>query len=193
MDNVESYLEQLRLAIDSLPRDRLTRLGEILYRAYTNNKQVFTVGNGGSASTASHWAADIGKNTIGAHMTRFRVLSLNDNMAIITALANDIGYEHVFSEQLQNLIRPGDVLVAISASGNSPNVLRAIEYAQSQCAEVVAILGFQGGRAVDMADLSIVVPSNHYGIIEDVHLVINHIVVDYFKAKLQDERSWAAA
>ena len=193
MDNVETYLDQLRVAVDCLPRDRLTRLGEVLYRAYTNDKQVFTVGNGGSASTASHWAADIGKNTIGAHMKRFRVISLNDNSAIMTALANDIGYEYVFSEQLQNLIHPGDVLVAISASGNSPNILKAIEYAQSQCAEVVAILGFQGGRAVEMADLSIVVPSNHYGIIEDVHLVINHIVVDYFKAKLEDGRSWVAA
>jgi len=193
MDNAESYLDQLRDAVDSLPRDRLARLGEVLYRAYTNGKQVFTVGNGGSASTASHWAADIGKNTIGAHMSRFRILSLNDNAAIVTALANDIGYEYVFSEQLQNLIHPGDVLVAISASGNSPNVLRAIEYAQSQCAEAVAILGFQGGRAVEIADLSIVVPSNHYGIIEDVHLVINHIVVDYFKAKFADEQSWLVA
>jgi D-sedoheptulose 7-phosphate isomerase len=193
MDNVESYLEQLRSAVDSLPRDELTRLGEVLYRAYTSGKQVFTVGNGGSASTASHWAADIGKNTIGAHMKRFSVLSLNDNAAIVTALANDIGYESVFSEQLQNLIHPGDVLVAISASGNSPNILKAIEYAQSQCAEVVAILGFQGGRAKDMADLSIVVPSNHYGIIEDVHLVINHIVVDYFKARFADEQSWLVA
>lgn len=193
MDNIESYLDQLRAAVDSLPRDRLTRLGEVLYRAYTNDKQVFTVGNGGSASTASHWAADIGKNTIAAHMKRFRVMSLNDNAAIMTALANDIGYEFVFSEQLQNLIQPGDVLVAISASGNSPNVLRAIEYAQSQCAEAIGILGFQGGRAAEMVDLSIVVPSNHYGIIEDVHLVINHIVVDYFKMRLADERSWIAA
>src|ERR671924_123672 len=141
MDNVESYLERLRYAIDALPRDRLAALGEMLYRAYRNEKQVFTLGNGGSASTASHMAADISKNTIGPNMRRFRVLSLNDNQAMLTALANDLGYEHVFSEQLKNLIRPGDLLVAISASGNSPNVLNAIRYAQRQCAGVVGILG----------------------------------------------------
>src|ERR671929_1512731 len=105
MDNVNGYLDRLRGALDSLPGDRLTRLGEMLYRAYRNEKQVFTLGNGGSASTASHMAADIGKNTIGPNMGRFRVLSLNDNMATVTAIANDLGYENVFEEQLKNLLR----------------------------------------------------------------------------------------
>src|SRR5919206_1916506 len=104
MDNVNGYLDRLRTTLDSLPRDRLTRLGEMLYRAYKNEKNVFTLGNGGSASTASHMAADLAKNTIQANMRRFRILSLNDNMAILTALANDLGYENVFSEQLKNLI-----------------------------------------------------------------------------------------
>ena len=104
---VAGYLEQLRATIDTLPRDRLAEMGEMLFRAYRNEKQVFTVGNGGSASTASHMAADLGKNTIGPNMRRFRILSLNDNAAIVTALANDIGYEHIFSEQLVNLIQPG--------------------------------------------------------------------------------------
>ena len=118
---VAGYLGQLRDTIDTLPRDRLAAMGEMLFRAYRNEKQVFTVGNGGSASTASHMAADLGKNTIGPNMRRFRILSLNDNAAIVTALANDIGYEHIFSEQLVNLIQPGDLLVAISGSGNSPS------------------------------------------------------------------------
>ena len=143
---VAGYLGQLRDTIDTLPRDRLAAMGEMLFRAYRNEKQVFTVGNGGSASTASHMAADLGKNTIGPNMRRFRILSLNDNAAIVTALANDIGYEHIFSEQLVNLIQPGDLLVAISGSGNSPNVVRAMTYAREQCAEVVAVLGFDGGR-----------------------------------------------
>jgi D-sedoheptulose 7-phosphate isomerase len=190
MDNVDSYLEQLVAAVNVIPRDRLNELGDTLYRAYKNEKQVFTLGNGGSASTSSHMAADIAKNTIGPNMRRFRVLSLNDNLATMTALANDLGYENVFREQLKNLIRPGDVLIAVSASGNSPNVIGAIHYAREQCAEVVALLGFDGGQAAALADVPIVVPSNHYGVIEDAHLIINHIVVDYFKVRLGEDTPW---
>lgn len=189
-DNIETYLDRLGAAVDALPTERLAELGEMLYRVYRNDKQVFTLGNGGSASTASHMAADLAKNTIGANMRRFRVLSLNDNAAILTALANDLGYENVFREQLENLVRPGDLLIAISASGRSPNVLKALRYAQDQCAQTACLLGFDGGDAVSLCDVPIVVPSEHYGVIEDVHLVINHILVDYFKAKLADEVPW---
>jgi D-sedoheptulose 7-phosphate isomerase len=190
LDNVEGYLERLRSAIDDLPRDRLALLGEMLYRAYRNEKQVFTLGNGGSASTASHMAADIGKNTIGPNMGRFRVLSLNDNMATVTAIANDLGYENVFGEQLKNLVRPGDLVIAISGSGNSSNVLNGMRCARSACAEVAAILGFDGGSALDLADVAIVIPSDDYGVVEDAHLIINHIIVDYFKARLAEDRPW---
>jgi len=112
---------------------------------------VFVLGNGGSASTASHMAADLAKNTIGANMRRVRIMSLNDNIPLLTALGNDVGYHRVFAEQLMNLIQPGDVLVVISGSGNSPNVLRAIDYARAECAEVVGLLGFSGGRAAEQA------------------------------------------
>ena len=190
MENVEAYLQQLQTAVDLLPRDQLAELGEMLYRTYRNQKQVFTLGNGGSASTASHMAADIAKNTIGPNMRRFRVLSLNDNTAMLTALANDLGYENVFAEQLQNLISPGDLLIAVSGSGNSPNVVKAVRYARSQCAEVVGILGFGGGEVASLVDVAIVVPSSHYGVVEDVHLIINHIIVDYFQTKLARERPW---
>jgi D-sedoheptulose 7-phosphate isomerase len=190
MENVESYVERLRSAIEALPADRLTELGEILYRTYRNGQQVFTLGNGGSASTASHMAADLAKNTIRANMRRFRILSLNDNQALLTALANDLGYENVFSEQLKNLIRAGDLLIAISVSGNSPNVLNAIRCAQSNSAEVVGILGFQGGEAARLADLSIVVPCTDYGVVEDLHLIINHILVDYFRDRLAEDTGW---
>lgn len=190
VNNVEIYVERLQRAVEALPRDRLAKLGEMLFRAYRNEKQVFTLGNGGSASTASHMAADLAKNTIGANMRRFRVMSLNDNTAILTALANDLGYENVFSEQLQNLIRPGDLLIAISASGNSANVLKAVRYARQQSAEVGCLLGFDGGDAARLSDLAIVVPSDHYGVVEDVHLIINHILVDYFKSRLAEEEPW---
>jgi D-sedoheptulose 7-phosphate isomerase len=189
-EQAASYLTGLKQAIDALPMDRLAQLGELLYRAYRNEKQVFTLGNGGSASTASHIAADLAKNTIGANMRRFHITSLNDNAAILTALANDLGYENVFSEQLQNLIRAGDLLIAVSASGNSANVVKAIRYAQSQSAEVVGILGFDGGEAGRLADLAIIVPSYSYGVVEDVHLIINHILVEHFQTKLAEEQPW---
>lgn len=183
---VNSYLADLQEALDALSRERLSELGDILFRAYRNDRQVFILGNGGSSSTASHMAADLGKNTIGTNMRRFRVMSLNDNTALLTALANDLGYEHVFAEQLVNLVRPGDVLVVLSASGNSPNVLTAIRYAREQCAEVIAFLGFDGGEAAKISDVALVVPSASYGIVEDSHLIINHILVEHFQARLAE-------
>ena len=146
------------------------------------------MGNGGSASTASHMAADLAKNTIGANMRRFRIMSLNDNVPLMTALSNDLGYHRVFTEQLMNLIRPGDVLVVISGSGNSPNVLRAVDYARDQCAQVVGLLGFSGGRAAELCDTAVVVDSEDYGVIEDAHLILNHILVEYFRDRLFRER-----
>jgi D-sedoheptulose 7-phosphate isomerase len=188
--HIDRYLGRLQKGLDGLPRERLNELGEILLRAYRNDKQVFVMGNGGSSSTASHMAADLAKNTIGANMRRFRIMSLNDNAAIVTALANDLGYENVFSEQLTSLIRAGDVLIAVSASGNSPNILNAMRYARTRSAEVVGLLGFDGGQAVALADLAIIVPSSDYGVVEDLHLVINHMLVDFFRDQLAVDRPW---
>lgn len=186
----DEYIGRLHQALDELSRPGLEELAVILARAYHHGKQVFTVGNGGSSSTASHMAADLAKNTIGPNMKRFRITSLNENAAILTALANDIGYEDVFSEQLTSLIQAGDVLIVVSASGNSPNIIKAMRYARSLSATVVGLLGFDGGAAAEIADLSIVVPSTSYGIVEDIHLVINHVLVEYFKRALAEERPW---
>jgi D-sedoheptulose 7-phosphate isomerase len=189
-DHVTDYLDRLHRAIGGLPRAELVALGEMLFRAYQNQKQVFTLGNGGSASTASHMAADLGKNTIEANMRRFRIISLNDNMSLLTALANDTGYENVFSEQLKNLIRAGDLLIVISASGNSPNILQAVRCAQARSAQVAGLLGFGGGQAAGLVDLAIVVPSSHYGVVEDIHLIINHVMVEHFQRRLAEETPW---
>ena len=189
--HVRDYLGRLITTLKEIPTDRVEQLANLLYRAYADGKQVFTLGNGGSASTASHMAADLNKNTIGPNMRRFRIMSLNDNMSLVSALANDLGYENMFAEQLQNLIHPGDVLIAISGSGNSPNVLRAIEYAQSRSAEVAALLGFDGGKALELADLSVLVDSHDYGVVEDAHLIINHILVEYFRERLAAEHPWS--
>jgi D-sedoheptulose 7-phosphate isomerase len=190
--HIDDYIARLQAALADLPRDRLAQLGETLLRAYRNDKQVFTIGNGGSSSTARHMAADLAKNTIGPQMKRFRITSLSDNVSILTALANDLGYENIFYEQLVDVICAGDVLIVVSASGNSPNVLKAIRYAQRQSAEVAGLLGFEGGEAARLVDIPIVVQSHDYGIVEDVHLVINHILVEYFKEYLAMSRPWAA-
>jgi D-sedoheptulose 7-phosphate isomerase len=187
-DHVRGYLDRLDRALTTISPDLVDEFSGRLYRAYQDGKQVFVLGNGGSASTASHMAADLGKNTIGANMRRFRIMSLNDNMPLLTALGNDLGYHQVFAEQLMNLIRPGDVLVVISGSGNSPNVLRAIDYARGECAQVVGLLGFSGGRAAELCDTAIVVDSQDYGVIEDAHLILNHILVEYFHDRLLRER-----
>lgn len=190
-DRIRDYLHRLTSTLESISAESIEGLSEMLYRAYTDGKQVFTLGNGGSASTASHMAADLAKNTIGPNMRRFRIMSLNDNVPMLTALSNDLGYENVFAEQLQNLIQPGDVLIVLSGSGNSPNVVKAMEYARSQSAEVAALLGFGGGRAAELADISVVVDSDDYGVVEDAHLVINHILVEYFRQRLADEDPWS--
>jgi D-sedoheptulose 7-phosphate isomerase len=190
LDVTAAHIDRLQTALEQLSRPNLEALGECLFRAYRDDKQVFTVGNGGSSSTASHIAADLAKNTIGPNMKRFRITSLNENAAIVTALANDLGYENVFVEQLVNLVRAGDVLIAVSASGNSPNILKAMRYAREQSAEVVALLGFGGGKAAELADIPVIVPSDDYGVVEDVHLIINHILVDHFKARLEEVRPW---
>lgn len=187
---MDAYFTRLTHALDEIPRELVVALGEALFRAYRDGKQVFILGNGGSSSTASHMAADLAKNTIAPNMKRFRIFSLNDNAAVMTALANDLGYENVFVEQLTNLVQAGDVLIAVSASGNSLNVLKAMRYARGRSAEVVGLLGFDGGAAAALADIPLVVPSDHYGVVEDAHLILNHVLVDYFRERLAEERPW---
>jgi D-sedoheptulose 7-phosphate isomerase len=184
---VADYFERLATLIQRIPLERIEAVGDILYEAYRHGKRVFIVGNGGSASTASHMACDLGKNTISPNRPRFRVMSLNDNIPLITSLANDFGYEHVFSEQLVNLIRPGDLLVVISGSGKSKNILNAMRYARDCGAMTIAFLGFDGGAALTLADECVVVPDDDYGRIEDVHLVLNHALTAYFRRRVDED------
>jgi D-sedoheptulose 7-phosphate isomerase len=132
-------------------------------------------------------ACDLAKNTLAGNRPRFRVMSLTDNVALMSALANDVGYEHVFKEQLVNLIRTGDVLIVLSGSGGSPNVLEAMRYARKRSATVIAFLGFDGGEAAELADHSIVAPTDNYGLIEDVHMILNHALTSYFRSRLEGE------
>ena len=185
-----SYLAELRQCLDGISPADVARFVECLERAYREDRQVFVIGNGGSASTASHMACDLAKNVYppapARPVRRFRVTSLTDNVALITALANDCGYERVFSEQLHNVLAPGDLIIAISASGNSPNVLHAIEFARTRGARTAALLGFDGGRARDMVDVAITVASDDYGHVEDLHLMLNHLIAAWMRKLLRD-------
>ncbi len=179
------YLEGLKRAIDMLPLDALARLVKLVEQAHSNNRQIFVIGNGGSASTASHMACDLAKNTFdpanGKTAHRLRVMSLTDNVGWITALGNDLGYEHIFAEQLRNLVRPGDLVIVITGSGNSANILHGARVARELGATIFGLLGFDGGLVRPLLDDYLLVNSNNYGHIEDLHLVINHIVVAYFR------------
>lgn len=170
------YAEQVKKTLDWVPWAKVERVVAILYAAWRSNQQVFVMGNGGSAATASHMACDLGKNTTMVGQPRMRVMSLNDNMALFSAYSNDNGYEHVFAEQLLTFVRPDDVIVAISASGNSPNVLNAVKLAKTQGATTIGWSGYEGGALAKLVDLPIVVPNHNIEQIEDIHLMLEHMV-----------------
>ena len=179
------YLNDVLLAIDT---EAIARFVNVLLEARARSATVYFIGNGGSAATASHFANDLAIGT-NSYKKPFRVASLTDNQAILTALANDFGYEEVFVRQLQLMGKPGDVLVAISASGNSPNLIRAIEYAASSDIKTVAITGFDGGKMKHIADDGIHVPTapKEYGPAEDAHMILDHLVGAYLTRLVQNE------
>ena len=169
------YVTQLIQAIDVTALERVV---DRLRSARERGAAIYIMGNGGSAATASHFANDLGKAAKKSGRTPIRVLSLTDNVSWLTALGNDEGYENVFAGQLDNHLRPGDVVIAISASGNSPNLVRAVKLAKSRGATTIGILGFDGGVVRELVDLSLFVPSQpgYYGPIEDVHMTLHHVI-----------------
>jgi D-sedoheptulose 7-phosphate isomerase len=176
MDNVEKYVEDLQACLTRLPLGDIRAVIAVLQDARFNDRQVFIMGNGGSAATASHFACDLGKGTSVPDLPRFRVIALTDNTALFSAYANDFGYECVFAEQLSNLLQERDVVIGISGSGNSPNVLRAFEMARQRRATTVGFTGFDGGKMKGRVDLCVVVPSSCMEQVEDVHLILEHLV-----------------
>ncbi|MBQ1497297.1 D-sedoheptulose-7-phosphate isomerase [Sphingomonas sp. NPDC092331] len=175
-----AYLEYLTTVLANIDRAEIGAFIETLLDARERGATVFFIGNGGSAATSSHFANDIaiGSNS---YDKPFRALALTDNNAIITAIGNDFGYEDIFSRQLQVLGKPGDVVVAISASGNSPNLLKAFEHAKSAGMRTVAITAFDGGKMKGAADQGVHVPTGmkEYGPAEDAHMILDHLVGAY--------------
>ena len=182
------YVSRLRDLLAGIDFEAVVAAAGVLLEAYEDGRTVFICGNGGSASTASHMAADLGKNTVAAGKPRLRVISLNDNMAWFSALANDLGYDRVFVEQIENLLQPGDVLIAISASGNSPNVIRAAEFAKAHGGRVLALVGFQGGRLRALADHAVHLKCGEYGPVEDCHLILSHIFTEALRQRIRSEQ-----
>jgi D-sedoheptulose 7-phosphate isomerase len=186
MNHIQGYLQDLHTTLDLIPRTRIEQFIEILKEARVRDRQVFAMGNGGSAATASHFIADLGKNTRAKGLPHFRTFALTDNVPSITAYANDEGYENIFSQQLAGLIRRKDVVIGISASGNSKNVLNAISLANAEGATTIGLTGFDGGKLASLVKLSIHIPSNRIEQVEDIHMMIEHMVVSALKEAARD-------
>lgn len=181
MEFIQNYISNLQQTMDRLSQPLISEVIYILQRARMQGSQVFIMGNGGSASTASHFVCDLAKNTRYDGLPHFRAIGLADNMEIFSAYANDEGYENVFSQQLINLIKPGDIVIAISASGNSKNVLNAVDEARKYGVTTIGFTGFDGGRLGQMVDIHIHVQSNIIEHVEDIHLMLEHIIVRTIK------------
>ena len=189
---VYTYLDELRRILSTLNADDISQVIYALLRGYRTGRKVFILGNGGSAATASHFACDLGKSVVGPDGRRFKVVALTDNVALLTAWANDTDYDRVFAEQLENLVEPDDLVVGISGSGNSPNVLRAMELAKSRGAMAVGLTGFEGGRLKSMCDVCVVVPSDRMDQIENVHLALEHLICRVLRGLLVGEEAGEA-
>jgi D-sedoheptulose 7-phosphate isomerase len=162
----------------------LPAMADVLQEARRAGRNIYVMGNGGSGSAASHFATDLNKYTVTPGERRFKCIALTDNVPLILALGNDIGYEDIFAEQLRNFAEPGDVLIGISGSGNSPNCLNAIEYARERGIRVITWTGYGGGEMARHADLKLVIPSDSMVRCEDAHVIIHHCLVSMLKAEL---------
>jgi D-sedoheptulose 7-phosphate isomerase len=180
MTFAEQYKTELLTAIDKIDLDKVQQVIDLFQEARAKGKHIFVCGNGGSASTSSHFACDIVKGASFNRPERFKIMALTDQIPTLTAYANDVSYDSVFVEQLRNFAQPGDLFMGISGSGNSPNVLRAMEYANSVGCKTIALTGRDGGQLGPMAQLNIGVGVPHMGRIEDTHMIVCHMVCYYF-------------
>jgi D-sedoheptulose 7-phosphate isomerase len=186
MDKIADYFTELKQTLEQIPIEKIDRVITILHEARLSGKQIFIMGNGGSASTASHFVCDLSKNTRRKGLPSFKVIGLTDNMAVFSAYANDEGYDSVFANQLDNLLLRDDVVIGISTSGNSPNVLKAIELANQRGATSIGFTGFNGGELSKMVDLDVHVSSNCIEHVEDIHLMLEHVVTKVLREEAEE-------
>jgi D-sedoheptulose 7-phosphate isomerase len=187
----KEYLEKIRSILDSMGEDlidKMDKLASILLKARERGNTIFIMGNGGSASTASHFVGDLSKGTIVEGFPRFKAASLTDNIPNILAWANDYGYEQIFVEQLKNLMEPGDIVIGISVSGNSMNIIKAIEYANRNGGITIGLSGCDGGKLLKCAQENIHVPSSYMQKVEDIHLLIEHLLTSLIREEQEKNR-----
>lgn len=178
---IDSYFQEVIKCIVLIEKDKIEKMIELILNAYRDDKKIYILGNGGAASTASHLACDLGKGTLARvydhSEKRLHVISLTDNVALISAYANDVSYDDIFLQQLRNLVEKDDIVIAISGSGNTKNVLKAAYYSKKVGAKIIGLTGFNhGGKLARIVDLPIIIKTNHYGPLEDVHMMVGHLV-----------------
>lgn len=179
-DMIRAYIAQEAEVLQTLDVDAINHALNLIAQALEDEKTIYIFGNGGSAATASHFQNDFNKGVSEHTAKKFRFCCLNDNVPTLMAIANDIGYDSVFRFQLEGRLRPGDLVVAISGSGNSANVLRAVEYAQERGNQVIGLTGFSGGKLRELADCSLHAPINSMQITEDIHMIFDHLMMSVF-------------
>ena len=187
VQNISTYFAEIQSVVANLPAEQIDEIVEILLEGAAKRSKVFIFGNGGSASTASHFACDLSKNTLVEGAPKFRVVGLNDNIPLITAWANDTAYDNIFAAQLSVLVEPGDIVIGISCSGNSGNVLNAMDIARQNNAITIAFTGDKGGRLKDMVDICVIVPSPRIEQQEDIHLMLEHCICAIIRERLMQE------
>jgi len=182
---IKSFLGRLNEQINQVSWKEIARAVKLMQAAYEHDGKIFLIGNGGSAAIATHFANDLNKTVFGykgeKNAKRFQAISLSDNTSALTAWANDVGFEDVFAEQLRNFGQDKDILIAISSSGNSPNIIKAVAMAKNLHMSVAGFAGFEGGKLLELSDAKILIPSREYEIIESAHESICHLIVTYFK------------
>ena len=183
----EGYLLGMRAVVSRLDKDQIGRIADVIWEARRHDRQIFIMGNGGSASTASHFCSDLSKTTLIPGKKGFRVVPLTDNIPLMTAWGNDAGFENIFYGQLLNLLNPDDVVVGISGGGMSPNVLKALDLARERGARTVGLAGFSGGKLKDAVEECFIVPSDNYQFIEDVHMILVHLIASVLRERIATE------
>jgi D-sedoheptulose 7-phosphate isomerase len=191
MEKIRAYLDEVSALVAALPVEHLDRTVERLLEAYDRGRQLFLLGNGGSAATASHLLADFQKCIYMAGGKTFRAMAVTDSIPLITAWANDTHYDNVFAEQLRPWVQPGDLVIAFSGSGNSPNVLRAVQVARELGAWVLGLAGYEGGKLKDLADECIIVPCDNMQRIEDCHMVLGHLLFWRMMGRIEERQAAA--
>ena len=181
MESITNYFSELEQMMQAISLSDLQAVLSILEEAYHNGHRIFVMGNGGSAATSSHFALDLAKNTIMPGAPRLKAISLTDHVPLITAWSNDTHYEHIFAEQLANLIEPGDVVIGISASGNSPNVINAVKLAQQSRAATIGLLGATGGKLKSIVDAAVLAPGQNIEQEEDAHMILAHVITRHMR------------